>query len=132
MAYTRAQLDANLSRSDAAVERAIIRLFELQTMDEQEQADTKYDNDLGFCCTDAKAGTRFARWLLGMDDQNEVVYDPKSLTDRRAGFIFYRYCKNGEQPIDRARRIALKHSRQITALANGEITVLNSQSEVAA
>jgi hypothetical protein len=127
MTYTRNQIDAILLASDEAVMKAIVRLFELQTMDEQAQADTKYDNDLGFSCTDAKAGTRFARWLLGMNDQNQVVFPPKSLSHPRAARIFYRYCKNGEQPIDRARRIALKHSRQITALANGEITVLTPQ-----
>lgn len=132
MTYTRNQIDAILLASDEAVMKAIVRLFELQTQDEQEIADTRYDNDKGFSCTDAKAGTRFARWLLGMNDQNEVVYKPKSLKDRGASRIFGRYCKRGEQPIDRARRIALKHSRQITALANGEITVLNSKSEAAA
>jgi len=132
MTYTRDHINVILKRSDRAVEIGIVRLFELQTQDEQEIADTRWDNDLGFSCTDAKAGTRFARWLLGMNDQNEVVFPPKSLNHSLAPKIFGRYCKGSERPIDRARRIAIKHSRQLAALANGEISVLNSQTEAAA
>jgi len=123
--YTRNQIDRILRTSDEAVERAIVRLFELQRVDEQRVARTRWDNDVGFCCVDAKAGTRFARWILGMDDRNERKFPPKSLTHSRARGIFRRYCKNGEAPIDRARRIALKHSRQLVAIANGDLQVLN-------
>lgn len=125
MAFTRDQIDQILRSNDKAVERGIIRLFELQTQDEQDVAHTNWLNDVGFTCTDAKAGTRFARWLLGMNDQNEVAFPPKSLNHDLASKVFWRYCKNGERPIDRARRICLKHSRQLTALANGDLKVLN-------
>ena len=107
MTYTRDHINVILKRSDRAVEIGIVRLFELQTQDEQEIADTRWDNDLGFYCTDAKAGTRFARWLLGMNDQNEVVFPPKSLNHSLAPKIFGRYCKGSERPIYRERRIAI-------------------------
>ena len=116
--YSRDQIDAILLRNDAAVERAIVVLFQRQTSDEQSSADTRHHNDRGFSCTDARAGTRFARFLLGMDDQNRVRFPKKSLKHPIAGRIFRRYCKNGESVLGRARRIALKHSRQLAEEAN--------------
>ena len=105
MAYTRNDIDRILRSNDRAVEKGIKRLFELQTASEQQTGDTVFDNTVGFCCTDARAGTRFARWLLGMDDDNNVRFAPKSLAHERASKVFWRYCKNGETPMDRARRI---------------------------
>jgi len=124
MPYTRDQIDHLLRTNDRAVERAMVRLFELQRSDEQAVARTRWDNDVGFCCVDAKAGTRFARWILGLDDRNRPKFGAKSLTHDRAAKVFGRYCKNGETPLGRARRIALKHSRQLVALANGDLQVL--------
>jgi hypothetical protein len=120
MSYTRPQIDAILTKSDRAVERAIIRLFELQTQNEQRVAHTTHQNDEGFCACDAKAGTRFARWILGMNDRNQSKFPAKPLTHPRASRIFGRYCKGGERPIDRARRIALKHSKQLVNIANAK------------
>jgi len=116
--YTRPDIDALLTRSDAAVERAIIVLFERQTDDEQSRASTNHQNNRGFASCDARAGTRFARWLQGMNDRNQKRYPKKSLTHPKASRIFGRYCKNGEDVIGRARRIALKHSRQLVEEAN--------------
>ena len=70
--------------------------------------------------TDAKAGTRFARWLLGMDDRNVVKYPKKSLNHPRVSRIFGRYCQDGGTVMDRARKIALKHSAQLVTLANAK------------
>ena len=119
MAWTRNDIDALLLRSDKAVERAMVTLYELQRGDEQRTTRTHLENTVGFTCVDARAGSRFARWVLGYNDKDQAVYEPKSLTAAGARRIFWRYCKNGEQVIDRARRIALKHSRQLTDVANG-------------
>lgn len=121
--WTRDEINVLLRSNDLAVERAIVRLFELQTQDEQSTAATHLDNKCGFSACDAKAGTRFARWLLGMDDNNVKRFEPKSLSHPLAARIFYRYCKDGETPMERARRIALRHSQQITDLANGDLAV---------
>lgn len=118
MSYTRDQIDNILRTNDRAVERAILRLFELQTADEQNATTTKHDNGRGFRSSDARAGTRFARWLLGMNDRNQVKYAKKLLTNPKADRIFINYCRKGERVIDRARRIALTHSRQLVAIAN--------------
>ena len=117
--YTRPDIDALLTRSDAAVERAIIVLFERQTDDEQSRASTNHQNNRGFASCDARAGTRFARWLQGMDDNNRKRFPIKSLNHPKAARIFRNYCKNGEGVIGRARRIAIKHSRQLVEIANG-------------
>jgi hypothetical protein len=121
--WTRDEIDEILRHRDAAVERAMVALFRLQTTDEQLQADTEVRNDVGFSMTDARAGTRFARWVLGMDDNNVKRYAPKSLNHPRASHIFRKYCKKHASPMDRARAIALKHSQQLTDIANGELEV---------
>ena len=120
MSYTRDQIDNILRTNDRAVERAILRLFELQTADEQNATSTKHDNGRGFRSSDARAGTRFARWLLGMNDRNVVKYAKKLLTNPKADRIFINYCRKGERVIDRARRIALTHSRQLVEIANAK------------
>ena len=118
--YTRDQINKILITNDAAVERAIIVLFNRQTADEQNTANTRHHNAIGFAACDAKAGTRFARFLLGMNDRNQVRYRKKNLSHPTAQRIFSRYCRQGESPIDRARRIALKHSRQLVNEANNK------------
>ena len=123
--YDREQIDELLRTSDKAVERAIIRLFELQTADEQRCAQANHNNGVGFNKADSPAGTAFARYLLGFNWRNQRAYEPKSLNHPHALQIaqrggrkgWDRYC-HGERPIDRARRIALKHSAQLVGLAN--------------
>lgn len=123
MTYTRDQINDMLRNRDDAVERAIITLFKFQTSAEQLRADTHIKNDAGFCMTDARPGTRFARWLLGMDDNNVQRFPKKSLNHPKAAKIFRRYCKKHRDPMARARAIALKHSQQLVNVANGEVKV---------
>ena len=121
MLWSRDKIDELLSISDDAVERAMVVLFERQTRDEQNTKDAKYQNGIGFSSADAVAGTHFAQWLQGFNRRNEKVYPPKSLKNKRALKQYKRFCKNGEKPIDRARRIALKHSQQLVNEANSKI-----------
>ena len=116
--YTRDEINNLLRTNDKAVERAIVRLFELQNADEQRFATTNVHNNRGFCSSDARAGTRFARWIQGLDYKNRKKFPAKSLNHPRAYRIFRNYCKNGEGVIGRARRIAIKHSRQLVEIAN--------------
>ena len=116
--WTRDEINEMLRTNDKAVERAIVRLFELQNADEQRHGTTNAQNGRGFCSSDARAGTRFARWIQGMDNKNVVRYAPKSLSNPRARNIFYRYCAPNGTVMDRARKIALKHSKQLVEIAN--------------
>lgn len=120
MTYTRDNINHILSTNPRAVERGIIRLFELQTEDEKRHADTKYDNTVGFCSADARPGTRFARWMLGFDDNNVKRFQPKSLNHPKANKVFGRYLNKHDSVQARALSICLKHSRQLTAIANGK------------
>ena len=116
--WTRDEINEILRTNDKAVEKAIIRLFERQNLDEQRFATTNEHNSRGFASCDARAGTRFARWLQGMDDKNRKKFPPKSLNHPRAFRVFRNYTRPGEGVMDRARRIALKHSRQLVEIAN--------------
>ena len=115
--WTRDEIDSLLNRSDTAVMRAIIRIFERQTLDEQTSTRTKHENSIGFSAADAKAGTLFAQYLLGLDKNNCKRWNPKPLTHPHANKVFLRYTHGGTA-IQRARKIALKHSRQLVAIAN--------------
>jgi len=55
-----------LLRSDAAVEEALLRLYERQTQDEKQTRDAKHRNHRGFSGRDAAKGTKYAQWILGM------------------------------------------------------------------
>lgn len=120
--WTRPEIDQLLARDPAIVERGILTLFRLQTADEREAGATRHHNAKGFNSAHARCGTRFARWLMGMDDNNVVRYPPKSLSHPKAGKIFKRYIGEGTV-LDRAREICLLHSAQLVLVANGEIVL---------
>ena len=117
--YTREEIDEILSSNDIAVMRAIVHLFNLQTADEANATKTKHKNSVGFSAADAKAGTRMARWLLGLNDKNVQRYPMKDLRHPLCQRVLGRYAQDGGTVMDRARKIALKHSSQIVAIANG-------------
>lgn len=121
--YTRDQINAVLLRSDEAVERGILTLFKLQTQDEQQSGSTVHHNGCGFNSATATVGTRFARWLMGMDDNNRVRYPPKSLGHPKAARVFKAYIKESGSVVERARQICLLHSQQLTDVANRIIVV---------
>ena len=125
MLWTRDKIDSILRENDNAVERAMIVLFERQTRDEKNTKDAKHLNGVGFSSADAVAGTHFAQWLQGFNNRNKKVYPEKSLKHPRALRQYRKYCKNGERPIDRARRIALKHSQQLVDEANSKLSTKN-------
>ena len=93
MAWTREQIDEILNTNDRAVERAMVRLYELQTQDEQQSSTTRVHNGQGFGSWYAQKGSYYARW----------VQSGRSLSGRH---------------LDNARKIALKHSRQLVEIAN--------------
>ena len=120
--WTRDEINDLLNRNDIAVMRGIVRLFEMQTADEKVSADANNLNNRGFNAADAKAGTRMARWLLGMNDRNEVLYPPKDLRMSLCNVILRPCRQNGGSVMDRARKITLKHSRQLVDIANRSAT----------
>jgi hypothetical protein len=82
-----------LRTNDNAVERAIVRLYKRQTLDERRDTTTRHLNRIGFSASDAKRGSRFARWVL----------QGKRLTGWH---------------LEQAREMALKYRRQLVDVAN--------------
>ena len=91
--WTRDDINGLLETNDLAVERAMVRLYELQTQDEQESSTTRVHNGQGFGSWYAKRGSYYARW----------VQSGRRLTGSH---------------LDAARKIAIKHSRQLVEIAN--------------
>lgn len=61
----KATIMAALVRNPAAVEKAIVLLYRLQTADEQTTQSTKHTNGQGFSMTHAATGAYYAKWILG-------------------------------------------------------------------
>ena len=53
-----------LTMNDKAVARAIVSIYNSQTLDEQQSSSTKHTNSIGFSGADARLGTYYAKWIL--------------------------------------------------------------------
>ena len=62
--WTPDAIRALLDRSDKAVERAVVAIYNLQTHDEQAREDTIHRNGVGFAACHAHRGSYYARWIL--------------------------------------------------------------------
>jgi len=90
--WTRDRINTLLSTNPRAVERAMVVLYDRQTRDEKDQGETRHHNGVGFSANAARKGTYYARWVLS----------GRHLTGHH---------------LDRARAIALRHSRQLVEAA---------------
>ena len=86
------QIKALLLRSDEAVRQAILRVHDRQTADEKACDETKHLNGVGFQACDARFGGFVARLVRG----GHALYPDR---------------------MDRARRMAVKYSAQLTVLS---------------
>lgn len=91
--WTREDITTLLNTSDRAVERAMVALWERQEEDERADGNTRHHNGRGFAHSTVRSGTYFANW----------VRSGRRLTGRH---------------LAKARRIALYHAGQLTAMAN--------------
>ena len=94
--WTKEEIKVLLEKSTVAVERGIVRIFQLQTEDEQADKQTKHHNGVGFSGVDANFGTYLARWVMGGNH-----LDGKFLT--------------------KARHLTKKYAGQLVKIANGEL-----------
>ena len=94
--WTRAEIDELINDNDRAVERGIVQLFNLQTADERRAECTKLHNGVGFNSCSARLGTYYAKWVLS----------GRRLTGTH---------------LHKARKIVLKHSRQLVDIANAQL-----------
>ena len=93
--WIRGEIEDMLRSNDRAVERAMVAIWERQTMDEKVTQDVKHSNNRGFSHWSARSGTYFAEWV------------------RKGGRLTGKH-------LDKARKIALHHAGQLTDFANGK------------
>lgn len=91
---------ALLVTSDAAVERAMLALDRRQTEEERAHLVSFIRNNRGFDKFSARRGSTYARWILSSSQPAGKRLSERSLRE--------------------ARRIALKHSKQLTEHVNEE------------
>lgn len=93
MAYTKKQLVSmmreQLSRRDV-LQRAILRIYENQTKDEQALGTVNHSNGIGFTASDAPFLTSLAEWLN----------KGRTLTDRQAEFAEPKMKKYARQLVE--------------------------------
>lgn len=94
--WTKDAIVGLLQNNDKAVERAMVAIWERQTMDEQSSETTNHHNNVGFAGWSVRNGSYYAKWVLS----------GKRLTRHH---------------LDKARKIAIFHATQLTKIANGEI-----------
>lgn len=88
----KSEIRSLLMSNDRAVERAMVVLFQRQTLDEQHTSSTSHLNGRGFNAFHAKNGTYYAKWVLS----------GRRLTGRH---------------LEAARRMACHYARQLAELS---------------
>lgn len=99
MKWTREAIEEKLSTQDRWVERAMVALWERQTADEQISQTASHHNGRGFAGWSSRSGSYYAEWVR---------------SGRRL---------SGKHLVA-ARRIALYHSGQLTAIANANTCII--------
>ena len=94
--WTEAEIREMLQRSNRAVERGLVAIYNRQTQHEQAAEETKVLNRIGFSAFHAKRGTYYAKWVL----------DGKQLTG---------------QHLEKGRKLILHYAGQLTKISNKEI-----------
>jgi hypothetical protein len=68
--WTKEKIAALLFTNDIAVERAIVAIYNRQTLDEQSSQETKHSNGVGFSGAHARLGTYLAKWIISGNHLN--------------------------------------------------------------
>lgn len=90
-----AEIKALLLRSDKAVQRALVVIYDRQTRDEKASDDTKHQNQMGFSCFHVKSGSYLACWVLS----------GRNLTGKH---------------LERARKLVCHYTRQLVEVARAK------------
>jgi hypothetical protein len=104
--WTKERIQHLLNTSDRAVEKAMVAIYDRQTLDEKATDHTRHDNMVGFRSNHASKGSYYARWVMS----------GRKLTGHH---------------LTNARKIALQYHRQLCEIANSktiEPTVLSQES----
>ena len=86
--YTIEEIRIKLRTDQKWTERAILKLYERQTADEQQIERTKWMNGVGFNATDSRRLSRYAEWLnSGKKLSGEHVQIAQRMVAKYAGQI---------------------------------------------
>jgi len=94
--WTRAEIESLICRNDRAVERAMVSIWEHQTASEQASSVVNKNNGMGFAAWGARSGTYYAEWVIS----------GRHLSGKH---------------LVKARKMAMYHAGQLTAIANGAL-----------
>lgn len=94
--WTKDEIKSLLESNNVAVIKGLIRIYELQTSDEQSAEYTKYNNGVGFSGFDGDFMTSVAKWFLKM------------------GWV-------SEGQFEHVKKKMMRYAGQLAKLANGEI-----------
>lgn len=95
MIYTKESIRTMLETNSRAVERAILAIYNRQTVSEKQSGETRQLNGVGFSGADARLGTYYAEW----------IGKGRNLT---------------EPHLSKARRMVGKYVGQLVSIANKE------------
>lgn len=102
--WNKGRITKLLQVSDHAVERAMVALYERQTLDEQQASTTKYVNHRGFRANHASKGSYYGRWV--------------KMGRKLTGFH-----------LTNARSIALHYAQQLADIANARAAEVTKAAE---
>jgi len=94
--WTKDEIKNLLDVNDVAVIRGMLRIYQLQTFDEQASEDAKYRNNVGFSGCDAFIMSKFAAFFM------------------ERGYLT-------QKQFNLAKKRIMKYVGQLTKIANGEI-----------
>lgn len=112
-----------LQHSDAAVEEALLRLYARQTQDEKQTRDAKHRNHRGFNGRDAKVGSKYAVWIIGMRRDHKAkpgnaLQRPDHKTKARE--IALRYTRQLlEEALEKQARLQKAVERDVVVMTDG-------------
>jgi len=102
--WTRDEIDSMLDKSQKAVEKAVVAIYNLQTADEKTVRETKHKNNIGF----ASCHANFLTWAA------EVII-AETAKGKALGTVFYSPSK-----VAKMRKFIKNYSGQLVRIANGE------------
>jgi len=114
--WTESEIKALIEKSDVAAQRAVCAIYKRQTVDERASAETRWLNGVGFSASDAKIGSRLARWMLAGTGEFTRPVDGQTF---RGGLYMSRLAI--------CRALALKYAKQLAEIANARETAKAAQ-----
>lgn len=121
MSYTIEQVRKKLATNRQWVERAIVKLYEFQTADEQQNAYTSDKNNVGFNAFDAKTLTYYATWIKsGNNLSGDFLAKAFTMVPKYAQQILNAIEAKAEEPKKEAETLEVNHDHDYSSVNTDE------------